>query len=113
MKPSRSYNVARNAFWAVAGQIFFLLMSFIGRTVFVKTLGDEYLGINGLFSNILAMLSFAELGVGNAIIYSMYLPLATDDKKKLQSLMQMYKKAYRIIGTSVAALGVAIIPFLL
>jgi O-antigen/teichoic acid export membrane protein len=84
----------------------------VTRTIFIKTLGAEYLGVNGLFTNVLTILSFAELGIGNAIIFNMYKPLATGDQKKIGSLMALYKKAYTIIGIFVAVAGICVVPFL-
>ena len=80
--------------------------------LFIRILGAEYLGINGLFTNIVTMLSLVELGIGPAIIFSLYKPLAENDIKKVQALMQLYKKAYTIIGFIVAVLGICITPFL-
>ena len=87
-----------NLITAFAGQILGVIISFIVRMIFVKYLSSEYLGINGLFTNILTMLSLVELGIGSAMIYSLYKPLAEDDKENIKSLMDLYKKAYRIIG---------------
>jgi len=75
-------------------------------------LSIEYLGLSGLFSNVLTMLSLAELGFGAAISYSLYKPLAFGEKHKIQALMKLYRKAYRIIGTLVLLLGFAFTPFL-
>ena len=75
-------------------------------------LNVEYLGVSGLFSSILTMLSFAELGVGTAIIYSLYKPLADNNEDEILALMQLFKKAYRIIGCTVFAVGTALVPFL-
>ncbi|HCX48262.1 MAG TPA: hypothetical protein DG757_04320, partial [Bacillus sp. (in: Bacteria)] len=80
--------------------------------IFVQTLSSEYLGINGLFSNILSMLSIAELGVGAAIVYSLYKPLSEQDVPKIKTLMSLYKKAYITIGMFIAITGVIITPFL-
>lgn len=88
------------------------VMMFIVRTVFIKVLGEEYLGLDGLFTNILLMLSITELGVSNAINFSLYEPLAKKDYKKVSSLMSFYKKAYKIIGTLVIILGLIIMLFL-
>lgn len=87
-------------------------MQFIVRTVFIQTLGKSYLGINGLFVNVLSMLSLAELGVGNAILFKLYSPLSDKNKPRLQALMRFYKKIYMIIGIVVAILGLFLIPFL-
>ena len=109
---SRTTNSIRNIKYAVIGQILVILLTFLTRIFFVRTLSADYLGINGLFTNILSMLSLAELGVGTAINYSLYRPLAFGDQEKVKSLMRLYKKAYFIIGAIVAILGVSLTPFL-
>ena len=78
MKSSRVENSIRNTIYALGTQIISMLMSFIVRTVFIYTLGKNYLGFNGLFSNIFSILSLTELGMGTAIIYSMYIELFTE-----------------------------------
>ncbi len=112
MSNSRTRNVSRNMTVALICQITNLIISFIARTIFIQTLGVEYLGVNGLFGNILTILSFAELGIGNALLYSMYKPLADGDKLKLCSLLKLYKKAYTVIGLVVGIAGFAVMPFL-
>lgn len=101
-------NVSSNLFVQLIKTIF----SFITRTVFIYCLGKEALGLNGLFTNILSMLSLAELGIGTAINFSLYEPLAKKDNDKVSALMSFYKKAYRLIGIIVLILGIIIIPFL-
>lgn len=112
MQNSRTANTAKNASFGLVSQILNIILSFISRTVFIYVLGVEYLGINGLFTNILMLLSFAELGIGNAIIYGMYKPLAMDDKEKLKSLMALYAKAYKAIGLFVFTAGLLVVPFM-
>lgn len=112
MAESRTRNVAVNIVVSLLAQALMLILNFILRTIFIKTLGIDYLGVNGLFSNVLSILSFAELGIGNAIIFSLYKPLADGDKERLCSLMQLYKKIYRIIFLAVMVLGLTMIPFL-
>lgn len=112
MQNSRTANTAKNASFGLVSQIVNIILSFISRTVFIYVLGVEYLGINGLFTNILMLLSFAELGIGNAIIYGMYKPLAMDDKEKIKSLMALYAKAYKAIGLFVFTAGLLVIPFM-
>lgn len=111
-KTSRTRNVAKNAMISLLCQFFNILIQFVGRTIFISVLGKEYLGVNGLFTNILTMLSFAELGIGSAMIFSMYKPLSIGDTEKLKSIMALYRKAYCIIGLAVAGLGICVIPFL-
>lgn len=88
------------------------ILGFVCRIVFVQCLSADYLGVNGLFTNILTMLSLAELGVGGAIVYALYKPLAENDEEKIASLMKLYSKAYRMIGLLIAAIGLALMPFI-
>lgn len=112
MTNSRTKNTFYNFFSSIGGQFLTILMQFIVRTIFIQTLGKSYLGINGLFTNILSMLSLADLGVGNAILFKLYSPLAKKDKKRIQVLMKFYKKVYIFIGIIVGVLGISLIPFL-
>ncbi|MDU3526250.1 lipopolysaccharide biosynthesis protein [Clostridium sp.] len=107
----RIKNSIRNTVFAMGSQVINIVLNFVSRTIFIWVLGSNYLGINGLFSNILSMLSLAELGIGNAIVYHMYKPLANKDNERLKSLMQLYKKAYIIIGVTVVFIGLSILPF--
>ena len=109
---SRTQKSIKNIWYAVVGQIVGLLIGFISRKVFVDTLSSEHLGLNGLFTNILSMLSITELGIGSAIIYSMYKPLAERNYPKLKSLMNLYKKAYTVIGVIILVAGLALTPFI-
>ena len=88
------------------------IVGFVCRIIFVRTLSVEYLGVSGLFTNILSVLSLAELGIGSAIIYELYKPIAQKNGKKIASIMQLYRKAYTLIGLAVAAIGLLILPFL-
>jgi O-antigen/teichoic acid export membrane protein len=109
---SRTTNTIYNFTSSIGGQLITIIMQFVVRTVFINTLGKSYLGINGLFSNILSMLSIAELGVGSAILYKLYEPIAKEDHHRIALLMKFYKTAYRVIGMAVAGVGLCLIPFL-
>lgn len=109
---SRTRNSLRNAGASMAGQLLNNLMKFICRTVFIYTLGKEYLGISSLYANVLTILSISELGFGSAITYSLYRPLAENDKDTIRSLLGMFKIAYRVIGTVILVLGLCLMPFL-
>lgn len=88
------------------------IAGFICRIIFVRTLSAEYLGISGLFTNILSMLSLAELGISSAITYALYTPIANNDEKKITAIMHFYRKAYWFIGILIAIVGIGLIPFL-
>ena len=109
---SRTQNATRNAVVSFSVQIITTVLSFVNRSVFIKLLGDGLLGIDGLFTSILTMLSLAELGVGSAIIFNLYKPVADSDYPKVRQLMQFYAKAYKIIAITVASIGIIIVPFL-
>jgi O-antigen/teichoic acid export membrane protein len=96
----------------LANQLIITLLSFISRTVFITTLGIEYLGVNGLFTNILAMLTLAEAGLGASIMYSLYKPIADNDYHKINTLMKFYRNAYMVIALIILTLGLSIMPFL-
>lgn len=87
-------------------------LPFLSRTIFIYILGESYLGINGLFSSILSMLSLAELGIGNIVVFSLYKPLAVNDNKKLCAYIDFYKTIYRIIAAVVFGTGIIFIPFI-
>ena len=112
LKSDRIKNTRRNAIWGIVNKFITILLPFITRTVLIYVLGVEYVGINGLFSSILQVLSLAELGFSSAIVYSMYKPLAENDNDVICALLQFYKKIYRCIGSIVLIIGVALIPFL-
>lgn len=109
---SRTQNVSINATVSLVCQILQIIIAFVSRTIFIKLLGSDYLGVNGLFTNVLTILSFAELGVGNAFAYSLYRPLAENDTKKVCQIMNLYKKTYRIMGGIIGGAGMLLIPFL-
>ena len=104
--------VGRNIKYSAVNYIAVNLLKFIVRMVFVKILPIEYLGVNGLFTNVLAILSLAELGIGPAIVYSLYKPLAYGDKETVKSIMFLFKKVYIAVGATILVLGLALFPFL-
>lgn len=109
---SRFENTLYNLMAAWGGQVVSMIMTFATRAVFVRMLSIEYLGIESLFTNLLVILSLAELGVGTAITYALYKPIAEDDTETVKSLMRVFRYAYWTIGIVVAVAGVAMSPFL-
>ena len=93
-------------------KIYQLVIPFIMRTIIMYELGVKYLGLNSLFTSVLQVLNLAELGVGSAMVFSMYKPIATDDSKTICALMRLYKIYYRIIGLIVLTLGLILLPFI-
>ena len=109
---SRTKSSMINLIFALGGRLLNIITKFGVRTVFISALGKEYLGLNGLFTNILSFLSLAELGVGASIVFSLYKPIAEDNRDKIIVLMRLYKRAYTFIGIIVLAIGTGLTPFL-
>lgn len=109
---SRTEYSLLNLLTGAAGFVSNTVVGFVCRIIFVRTLATEYLGVSGLFTNILSVLSLAELGISSAITYALYKPLAQNDEDGIASIMHYYRRAYRIIGCIVAAAGLAVMPFL-
>lgn len=108
----RTKNSLKNVSINFINNIMLNLLRFVSRTIFIKILGETYLGINGMLSNVLGILALADLGIGSAISYSLYKPLAENDNEKVKSLMSFYRKAYLIIAVVVLVAGLCILPFL-
>lgn len=109
---SRTEYSARNATVAVISKVLAILMGYVTRVVFTHTLSESYVGINGLFTDILNVLSLSELGMGTAITYALYRPIADGDIEKQKSLMQTYRRLYLIVASAVLIIGLSIIPFM-
>lgn len=108
----RTKNSIKNTSVSFITNILTIIIGLIAQAIFIKILGNEYLGINGLFSNIISMLGIVELGVGSAIIYHLYKPIAEEDIKKVKALMNFYKKCYTIIALVILTIGLMITPYL-
>lgn len=108
----RTKNSIKNIIATLIVNCINIILGMFSTTLFINFLGIEYTGINGLFSNIISMLSIAELGIGNAIVVNLYKPIHDNDTDKIKTLMHFYKKTYRIIIAIMIAIGVLIIPFL-
>ena len=102
----------RNIAFGYLGQAATALMSFVLRTIFIRHLSEQLLGVNSLYTNILSILSMAELGIGTALNFALYRPVAEENTEKIKSYMKMYRKAYTVIALVVAGIGLAIAPFL-
>lgn len=112
MEKSRTENSIKNAKITFVVYVITMIFQFINRTMFLRFLSVEYLGINGLFSNILSMLNLAELGIGTAMVYEMYRPCAKNDIDTIKKIMYLYKKIYITIGILILFIGSFLTPFL-
>ena len=98
---ARTKNTARNTTIGIVSQLVQIVSSFFCRMVFVRMLAEAYLGVNGLFANVLSILALSELGIGSAVTYELYKALAENNEEEVKSLMDFYKKAYRVDRKSV------------
>ena len=112
MKFNRTKNASRNIVFGLIQRVYQLLVPFLMRTAMIYWLGVEYLGLDGLFTSILSVLNLAELGVGSAMVYAMYKPVAEDNKEKICAYMYLYRVYYRIIGVLVLVGGLVLCPFI-
>jgi O-antigen/teichoic acid export membrane protein len=104
-------NAKRNIYTGFISKIVTLLVPFITRTILIKRLGIDYLGINSLFTSILQVLNLSELGFSSAIVYCMYKPIAEDDDTLICALLNFYKKVYKYVGLIIFVIGLVILPF--
>lgn len=107
----RTKNTIMNVATAWLGQMLLIAVNLISRRYFLQILGAEYLGLNSLFANVLSLLSMAEMGVGSAINYSLYKPIANNDTIQICALMQLYKKVYAAIGIFILGVGSLLTPW--
>lgn len=112
MKLERTKNTARNVAYGYLSRLILMIFPFLTRGLFIRLLGSEYLGLNGLFSSILTVLNMSELGFSSAIVVHMYRAIAADDGKTINALLNYYRKIYHIVGTVILCAGCAVIPFL-
>ena len=112
MRLERSKNAIRNTFYGVVNTIVSIVLPFVVRTIFIKTLGSEFLGLNSLFTSILTVLNLTELGFSSAVVFCMYKPIAEDDTDSINALLYFYRKVYFYIGIIILVIGSLLIPFL-
>ena len=112
MKIERTKNASRNIVFGTLLKLYQVIGPFLMRTAMIYLMGVQYLGLNSLFTSILQVLNLAELGVGSAMIYSMYKPIADDNKIMICALMKLYRTYYRVIGLVIALVGGFLTPFI-
>lgn len=108
----RTKQAIRNTICSLSTYIVILVVGFVSQKVFKDVLGKEYLGLHGLFSNVMTMLAIAELGFGAAIVSNMYKPVAENDIPQIITLLQYYKKVYRVLSFVILGIGLALLPFI-
>ena len=111
-KIERTKNATRNIIFGVILRAYQIIVPFLMRTAMIYLMGVQYLGLNSLFTSVLQVLNLAELGVGSAMIYSMYRPIAEDDNTTICALMKLYRTYYRLIGLIIAVVGCILTPFI-
>lgn len=109
---SRVKNTLINTAFGIFVKLLTLVLNFATRTIFIKYLGIEYTGVSAVFTDILTVLSFAELGIGSAITFSLYKPIEEKDYKKMAALLNLFRNAYRVISGVIFVIGISLVPFL-
>lgn len=108
----RIFNVLRNSLYSILSFVFISLLSIFVRKQFTEYLPIELLGIEGLFTNVVSILSLAELGISSVINYSLYKALASNDKNEINIIMNIYRYLYSCVGCFVLFIGVILYFFL-
>ena len=112
MRIERRKNAVKNIKAGIILRIYQIIVPFFMRTAMIYFMGVEYLGLSSLFTSVLSFLNLAELGVGSAMVFAMYRPIAEDDEKTICALMALYRRYYRLIGLFIGAVGLALTPFI-
>ena len=108
----RTRNSILNILVSFGSQAVSIVLLFISRKVFLNYFTEDYLGVNGLFTEILTVLSLAELGIGTAMMYGLYDAVAKEDRREICQLMNLYRRLYTTVGVIVIGVGLAMMPFL-
>ena len=103
---------ARNTSITLVAQMIAIIMGYVTRMVFTRTLSESYVGINSLFTDILNVLALTELGIGTAISFALYKSIAEGDIERQKSLMRLFQRIYRLVALAVAMAGMLVVPFL-
>ena len=112
MKLERAKNTKRNMVFGFINKIICMLFPFVIRTIIIRIIGKEYLGLDSLFTSILQVLNLAEMGFSSAVVYNIYKPIAEENDDLLCQILKFYKKVYFAIGMVILFAGIAILPFL-
>jgi O-antigen/teichoic acid export membrane protein len=108
----RIKNLFRNSFFSMLSQFALLILGFFSQRAMNLYMGAELVGMNGVISNVINILSVTELGISTAIVYHLYGALARKDEAEIASLMNLYRKAYHVFAVLVFAAGMAVLPFI-
>ena len=111
VKIQRTKNAGRNIVFGTVLKVYNIVIPFLMRTLMIYQMGMEYAGLNNLFSSLFQVLNLAELGIGAALTFSMYEPIAKDESEKISALLNLYRKCFQIIGGIIFALGLLCMPF--
>ena len=112
MNEGRLKNSLRNVMGALINKATAIVFPFVIRTIILYYLGTEYAGLSSLFTSVLQILSLSELGIGSAIVFSMYKPVAEGNTDEINALLKLYRKFYYIIGIVILIIGIALVPFI-
>lgn len=112
MEESRLTNSIKNLQVAWIGQFLNILAKFVMRRFFVRYISDDYLGLDAVFTNIIGLMNLAELGIGSAVFYALYKPLAEHDEEKILGVMQLLGRVYKTIALILCGVGLLLMPMI-
>lgn len=97
---------------SIISRMILLVTALLVRRLLIQYIGNSVNGLNSLYSSIIGMLDVVELGVGRAIVYSMYKPIVDREGRQVAALYGLYKRLYLIIGAVIFTAGMLVMPFL-
>lgn len=109
---SRTALAAKASFYGLIARVVGLVVALVSRTIFIQVLNQYYLGVNGLYTNILTVLSLSELGIGSAMAFALYKPVAEGDDERACELLMLYRRAYHVVALIIFVAGLALVPAL-
>lgn len=109
---NRTRNSTRTFIFGVLCKIISIIGPFLTRTIIIYKLGTDYLGLSSLFTSVLSILNISELGIGTAITFCLYKPVAEDDKTMVRALLSLLRKLYLAIGIIIISVGLLMMPAL-
>ena len=100
--------IAANIYLSIVSSI----MPFIVRTVMVRFIGIEYVGVSSLFVSVLEVLNVADFGLATALSYYLYKPAVANDRNKINLYMGHFRKLFFLTGTVILVGGFSVMPFI-
>lgn len=101
-----------NVVVSIVTKVITMILAIVVKRLLIRICGNEINGLNALLVSVIGFLSVAELGIGSAITFCMYKPVAENKRDQVAGLLSLFKKAYFIVGIIIMLAGLMITPFI-